>query len=248
VNADPNRTPSFDVFPRPDFYLSSGTSDSCASGTTPGNAYMNCSFVNRRYGWNHGYYAPEVDNTWLGLVGPGVAHKGVDGSTAAQGPSSAYGANSTPQLVTSLSNPGTWADHTDIEPTIMALTGLRPDYVPDGRALVEDMTNPPGKAGQPKFERLAACYKQLNSSVGEFGTDVLVADTRALMTGSSTDDSTYISVLKQITSLGAARDARATEIKNDLFNAEFNNTPIPGANDLKQCQNILAQAAALARN
>jgi hypothetical protein len=242
VNADPNRTPSFDVFPRPDFYLSSGTSDSCGSGTTPGNAYMKCSFVTRRYAWNHGYYAPEIDNTWLGLVGPGVANKGVDGSTAAQGPSSANGANSTPQLVTSISNPGTWADHTDIAPTIMALTGLTPDYVPDGRVLVEDMTNPPGKAGQPKFEQLAVCYKQLNSSVGEFGTDMLVLDTNALKTGSSTDDSTYASVLKQITSLGAARDALATQIKNDLFGAEFQNVPIPGANDLKQCQDILGQA------
>jgi hypothetical protein len=43
VNADPNRTPSFTVFPKPDFYLSSGTSDECATGTTPDNAAMNCS-------------------------------------------------------------------------------------------------------------------------------------------------------------------------------------------------------------
>ena len=34
----------------------------------------------------------------------------------------------------------------------------------------------PGQAlaaqvGQPNLERLGACYKQLNSSVGQFGTD-----------------------------------------------------------------------------
>ena len=50
---------------------------------------------NNGYAWNHGYYAPEINNTWLGLVGPGVAHKGVDGSSAADGPSSAGGANAT---------------------------------------------------------------------------------------------------------------------------------------------------------
>ena len=105
---------------------------------------------------------------------------------------------------------------------------------------------PPGKSGQPKFKQLAVCYKQLISSVGQFGTDLIVADTAALKTGSSSDDSTYDSVLSKIQSLGTARDALATTIKGDLFNAEFNNTPIPGANDLKDCESILAQANALA--
>jgi hypothetical protein len=245
VNADPNRTPSFTVFPKPDFYLSAGMSDSCGSGTTSLNAASKCSSLNRQYAWNHGYYAPEVDNTWLGIVGPGVAQTGVDGSTAATGPSSADGSNSNPQLVTSIANAGTWADHTDIQPTIMALTGLKDDYVTDGRVLVEDMTVTPGQTGQPGFKDLAVCYKQLNSSVGRFGTDMLVADTNALKTGSSSDDSHYQSVLSQIQSLGAARDALATQIKNDLFNAEFNNTPISGG-DLANCNTILSQADLLA--
>ncbi len=130
------------------------------------------------------------NNTWLGLVGPASKNKGVDGFTAGEGPSSAGRSNSDPSRY-QIVNPGTWADHTDIRPTIMALTGLKDDYVDDGRVLVEDLTNPPGKSGQPKFEDLAVCYKQLNSSVGEFGTDMLLADTAALKTGSSTDDSTY---------------------------------------------------------
>jgi hypothetical protein len=75
---------------------------------------------------------------------------------------------------------------------------------------------------------------------------MIVADTAAMKTGSSSDDSTYDSDLSKIESLGAARDALATQIKGDLFNAEFNNTPIPGANDLKDCQSIVAQANALA--
>ena len=246
VNADPNRTPSFTVFPKGDFFLTSGTGDSCASGTTSANASTHCVSISNRFAWDHGYYAPEIVNTWLGMVGPGVANKGVDGRSAADGPSSADGANSDPQLVTQSADPGTWADETDMRPTLLSLVGLRDDYVEDGRVLVEDLTNPPDKSGQPKYERLALCYKQLNSSVGVFGTDLLLADTAALKTGSSSDDSTYESMLDRIRALGAARDALATKIKNDLFDAGFGNQPIPGGNDLKDCQSILAQADALA--
>ena len=252
MNADPNRTPSFTVWPKGDFFLTSGTGDTrttfdgCPSGTTAANAGTNCVSISNAFAWDHGYYAPEIDNTWLGLVGPGVANKGVDGRSAADGPSSADGANSDPQLVTPSDDHGTWADETDMRPTLLALTGLKDDYVDDGRVLVEDLTNPPDKAGQPKFQRLALCYKQLNSSVGVFGTDLILADTAALKTGSSSDDSAYDSVLSNIETLGAARDALATKIKNNLFVAEFNNHPIPGANDLKDCESVLAQANALA--
>ena len=243
VNADPNRTPSFTVFPKADFFLASGTSDSCAAGTTQANAAVKCSSINNGFAWDHGYYNAEIDNTWLGLVGPGVAHKGVDGFGPAQGPSSADGANSNPQLVTSLANPGTWADHTDIRPTIMALTGLKDDYVTDGRVLTEDLTITPGKTGDKKFLPLAVCYKQLNSSVGQFGTDMLVTDTAALKTGSTSDDTTYQNVLSKIQALGTERDALATEIKNDLFNAEFNDTSIPKGNSkAAHCQNLLRSA------
>jgi hypothetical protein len=252
VNANPNRTPSFTVFPKGDFFLTSRTQDTstsldgCPTGTTADNAAANCVTVSNGFAWDHGYYAPEIDNTWLGVVGPGVANKGVDGRSAADGPNSADGANSDPKLVTQLVDPGTWGDETDMRPTLLALVGLKDDYVGDGRVLVEDLTNPPGKSGQPKFQDLARCYKQLDSSVGQFGTDLLVADTAALKTGSSSDDSTYESVLGQIESLGTARDTLATKIKNDLFAAEFDGTPIPGANDLKDCKSILAQADELA--
>jgi hypothetical protein len=252
TNADPNRTPSFTIWPKGDFFMSSGTKDTssnvdgCPAGTNAANAATNCVSTSNGFAWDHGYYAPEIDNSWLGLVGPGVAHNGVDGRSAADGPNSADGANSNPTLVTPNNDPGTWGDETDMRPTLLALVGLKDDYVEDGRVLVEDLTNPPGKSGQPKYQRLADCYKQLNSSVGQFGTDMIVADTAALKTGSSSDDSAYDSTLAKITTLGAARDVLATTIKNDLFDAAFNNTPIPGANDLKNCESILAQANALA--
>jgi hypothetical protein len=250
VNADPARTPSFTLFPKPDFFFTIGATDGspanqCASGVNQSNAWQKCSQTNQGFAWDHGYYAPEIDNTWLGLVGPGVAHKGVDGSSPAAGPNSDDGANSNPQLVTSISNSGTWADHTDTRPTIMFLTGLKDDYVSDGRVLTEDLTIKPGDP-QGRFQPIAVCYKQLNSSVGKFGTDILTADTAALRTGSASDDSQYQNVLSQIESLGVERDALATQIKGDLFDAEFNNKPIKGNSDLAHCQNVLRAADKLA--
>ena len=248
VNADANRTPSFTIFPKGDYFLTGGLTDGgassvCLTPVTTANAWQQCTRTNNGFAWDHGYYAPEIDNTYLGLVGPGVANKGVDGFSPAQGPNSAGTANSNPQLVTSIGNPGTWADHTDTRPTIMALTGLKDDYIGDGRVLTEDLTISPGQTGDKRFQPLAVCYKQLNSSVGQFGTDVLLADTAALKTGSSSDDSTYQSVVSKIKSLGADRDSLAKTIKDDLFNAEFNNTPIPkGNSEFAHCTNTVRSA------
>ena len=114
--------------------------------------------------------------------------------------------------------------------------------------LTEDLTFAPGKTGQGQFQRLAVCYKQLNSSVGEFGTDVLLADTAAMKCGSAQDDSTYENVLSELKSLGSARDTLATQIKNELFDAEFNNKTVRAGGDLvNQCQSLIQKAAALAQ-
>ncbi len=252
TNADPNRTPSFTIWPKGDFFMASGTKDTsqnvdgCPAGTNAANASTKCVSTSNGFAWDHGYYAPEIDNSWLGLVGPGVANKGLDGRSAAEGPNSADGANSDPKLVTQSNDPGTWGDETDMRPTLLALTGLKDDYVPDGRVLTEDMTFRPGKTWQADFQPLAICYKQLNSSVGEFGTEMLVADTKALKTGSSTDDSTYEKVSTKIKMLGGLRDEFATQIKSDLFDTEFDYKSIPGL-DLIRCRAVLAAASALAR-
>ena len=151
-------------------------------------------------------------------------------------------------MVTSIDSPGTWADHTDTRPTLMALTGLKDDYIEDGRVLIEDLTIKPGQTGDKTFVPLAVCYKQLNSSVGQFGTNVLLADTAALKTGSGADDKTYQNMSSQIKSLGADRDTLATTIKNDLFNAEFDNTPIPNGNsEVAHCNNLLRSAEKLVK-
>ena len=253
VNSDANRTPSFTIFPKGDYFLTGGTTDGgpssvCLTPVSQSDAWQKCTRTNNGFAWDHGYYAPEIDNTYLGLVGPGVANKGVDGLAADTGPNSDGTANSSPQLVTSINSSGTWADHTDTRPTIMALTGLKDDYIDDGRVLTEDLTIDPGQTGDKKFETLAVCYKQLNSSVGQFGTDVLVANTAALKTGSSSDDSTYKGVAADIKSLGAERDELATTIKEDLYNAAFNNTPIPrGSSDWAHCKDLIKAADKLVK-
>jgi hypothetical protein len=129
----------------------------------------------------------------------------------------------------------------------MALVGLKDDYTDDGRVLTEDLKIKPGRTGDKRFRPLAICYKQLNSSVGRFGTDMLIADTAALKTGSASDDSAYTSVAAKIKAIGIRRDALAAAIKKQLFNAEFDNRSIPnGSSDLSACSSLLRDADRLA--
>src|SRR5208282_1149841 len=109
-----------------------------------------------------------------GFVGPGVANLGLDGSTPEEGPSSA-GPNSGQETSVQNNNPGTWIDETDIQPTMMYLTGLRDDYTPDGRVISQILAWPRAALTSPSTLQLATCYEQLNSSVGEFGAATLIA-------------------------------------------------------------------------
>jgi hypothetical protein len=248
VDADSNRTPSFTVFPNSDVFFSQGTSDSCPTGTTTATSAAACNLLNSGFAWNHGYYAPEVDTTWLGLVGPGVAHRGLDGPDPTAGANSSGHAASDLRTVPQVSRQGTWSDHTDIRPTLMALVGLKDDYTEDGRVLTEDLTISPGRTSSQAFLPLAGCYKQLNSSVGRFGTDVLKADTAALETGSAANDLRYQSFQSSLTLLGSVRDSLAGGIKQELFDAEFNYAPLPRdtGNQIGLCNTVLRAADSLA--
>ncbi len=114
---------------------------------------------------------------------------GVDGPQPADGPNSA-GPDSGQVTVPGSHTTGTWLDETDIRPTLMYLTGLRDDYEHDGRVITQILTDPNQALSGPGVARLGACYKQLNSSVGEFGTDTLIASTAALESNAP-GDSTY---------------------------------------------------------
>ena len=57
----------------------------------------------------------------------------------------------------------------------------------DGRVITEVLTNPNHALAPAVVSNLGACYKQLNSSVGELGTDVLIASTKAAESTSPND-------------------------------------------------------------
>jgi hypothetical protein len=240
VDADPARTPTFAMFGKPDYFFSNG-------GHTCGTA--GCVTQNTGFAWDHGAYAAEINNDWVGFVGPGVANLGLDGSTPEQGPSSA-GANSGQITSVQLNNPGTWVDETDIQPTLLFLAGLRDDYVPDGRVISEILASRAQAPllSVPGTEELATCYKQLNSSVGEFGAATLIADTNAIE-GSSTNDASYQALNASLRALETSRDALANTIKDQLTAAAFDMRPIPppvsGA-ETAQCQGLIDAANALA--
>jgi hypothetical protein len=217
VTSDPKRTPSFTLFANPSFWLSSGSAScgaSCVSEPSGGDA------------WNHGTVSTQINTTWLGLVGPGVRHLGVDNST--------------------------WSDHTDIQPTMMELLGLRDDYTPDGRVLAEVLTAaalaPAMREDTSGLLRLGQVYSQIEAAVGAFGLDTLRASTRALAS-SSTGDATYTRIESQLQQLGAARDALAAQMRSVLLGAAFYGRQ-PGGEDVRvliaQGERLLGQAAVLA--
>ena len=120
VTGDPKRTPTMVLFGNDNFWLSSGIAPVAGSRASP----------SQRAG-TRGTTAPssaQINTTWLGMVGPGVAHLGIDNSV--------------------------WSDHTNIQPTMMALLGLRDDYAPDGRVLGEIID--PGRAAGRACGRTAA--------------------------------------------------------------------------------------------
>ena len=174
VNADPNREPTLTLFGDPSFYFQS----SCDTGasTQPG-----CPLQGNGFAWNHGDIQPEIATTWQGWVGPGIKNLGETSSV--------------------------WTDHTDARPTMMTVLGLHDDYSWDGAAIAQIIGSTHsgwdwwshGESALPwsirvderDYEDLAAAYKQLDAPFGEFGLGTLDADTTALASGSSSDDTAY---------------------------------------------------------
>ena len=235
VNADPARTPTFALFARPDYYLSTGAPD-CGGGP--------CVTQDAGFAYDHGDYAAEIDTNWLGIAGPGVANLGVDGTAADKGPNSA-GPDSGQVTVPGSGTTGTWIDETDIRPTILYLTGLRDDYQTDGRVISQILTHPTAALSEPGVTALGDCYKQLNSSVGQFGTATLRAATRAIES-SSPGDRVYLRADRALAGLEHARDALAGRIKAELA-AAATGVPVRGAaGQTAACQALIGSARQLA--
>jgi hypothetical protein len=233
--ADPLRTPSYTVFPKPDYYFDA-TFPKCAASANPA---ADCVSQFARYAYNHGYYSPDIDITWAGFAGPGVAHKGIVGRAPQNGPTATgAGQNGLPALtVPQASTTRTWAEETDIRPTLLSLVGLRDDYLSDGTVLIGILTR---HRGGEQLDELAAAYKQLNSSVGAFATDTLKADTIALAS-SSADDKAFTRIQSALTRLADERDALAQQIKVTLDQAQFGN----GHVDEATVESLLARSERL---
>ena len=209
VNADPARTPTFTLFGNPDIFFTAGSNPTCG-----GNPCVAPGFA-----WNHGDIQEEIGNTWAGIVGPGIATKGVDAKT--------------------------WTDHTNLRPTIMALTGLKDDYVTDGRVLYEAMSSRTALAATASGMQLAQLYEKINAPFGQFAQDTLAASTKALQ---SADDAKYTSIETSLAGLQKRRDYVAGKIKTALWRATFLKQPLKASLVRKWTASgtkLLADAAAL---
>jgi hypothetical protein len=176
--------------------------------------------------WNHGDVASKINTTFLGFTGPGVRHLGVTGSI--------------------------WSDHTDIQPTMMELLGLRDDYTPDGRVLAE-VIKPSAlrrslKIGYPTLVRLGDAFTAINAAVGPFGLDTLRASTVGL-SSSSAGDVTYTKMESLLAGLGNQRDMLAARMKTLLYGAAFGGKPVDVSKAdalIKAANALLSSAKALA--
>jgi hypothetical protein len=226
---DPLRTPTYSIFPVPDYFFS----------TSGANVQFNNGFA-----YDHGYYSPNVDITWVGMVGPGVVNNGVDGPGPTGGNES-QDPNST-NTVPEASKNGTWVEETDIRPTLLNLLGLHDDYESDGHVITQALTSP--SSTLLNLEELAKGYDQINSSVGQFATDTLIADTHALAMGSASDDSSYEDVQAALQQLADDRDTAAAPIKQVLNNAADGIVPNHGqvTSGLAHVRELLRRAAHLA--
>jgi hypothetical protein len=222
VTADPFRTPTFTPFADPNWFFFATGGAACA---TPAACASIPARTNQSFAWNHGDIQDEIASTWIGMVGPGVDQSGVDHTT--------------------------WSDHTDVRPTILALVGLKDDYVHDGRVLSEALSGyaiPSAVKVSTSFVQLAQIYKQLDASFGSFAMDTLKASTKALSSNDA-GDATYTQIEGQIANLTTQRDALSAQIIALLDGAEFNGQAFSDAQAqplITQAQSLLDQAHNLA--
>ena len=105
------------------------------------------------------------------------------------------------------------------------------------------------RAHHESLVRLHTVYKEIAAPFGPFAADTLVASTRAIASGSATDDSAYASTESSISSLTSQRDALEAQMRTALTNATFGG-PLASEQQLKsmidQGNQLLDHASALA--
>ena len=132
--------------------------------------------------------------------------------------------------------------------TLIYLTGLKDDYEHDGRVVTQILSHRNHALAAPGVASLGACYKQLNSSVGQFGNFTLRASTAAVES-STPGDAKYQTVNAALAGLNRVRDSLALRVKGELEAAAFGDQPIVGAaGQTAACQGIIAAAGVLAKH
>ena len=204
---DPLRDPTFAYFADPNYFLTDFPSSTCET----------C--INPLFAWNHGDIQPEIANTWLGFVGPGIKTLAETGDV--------------------------WTDHTDVRPTMLVDLGLPTSYDNDGRAITEVLNGNavPHEVNLHRgvLQQLGAAYKQLDAPFGRLALASLKVSTAGMQTGTASDDLAYTHLDTQLAGWLGRRDALANEISAVINGAQFNGTAI----NVKHAMDLAAQAKAL---
>jgi hypothetical protein len=206
ITSDPARTATLTMFGNDNYFFQNDTANPGVSCTQAPACLSVPTAPAATFAWNHGDVQRQITRTWFGIAGPGVQKLG------------RYDA--------------VFSDHTDVRPTVMALLGLKDDYVHDGRVLaewIESHALPDGiRDRQENYVELATIYKQLDAPLGSVGRNSLVYANRSI-TG---NDASYARYLNTIAGITGERDSLAATIKTALDNAAFANQPIDeGAED-----------------
>jgi hypothetical protein len=201
VTASPARTPTLTMF-GDDNYFFQRVPVPLPSQPTPCQTQSTCVVeVTPAFAWNHGDFQQDITRTWFGIVGPGVRPLG--------------------------RHDAVFSDHTDVRPTMLALLGLKDDYVHDGRVLAEWLQPnalPQGiRQRGEDFVELAQVYKQLNAPKGSLGVNSLVYANQSI---TAVDAASYGRYLAKIGAITSERDALASQIKVVLDNASFGSQPV----------------------
>jgi hypothetical protein len=210
VSGDPLRTPTVVSWNEPNAWVQTGNGPPVS--------------INPAFAWMHGGIQPEIAQTWLGFVGPGVKKGGIDDKT--------------------------WTDHTDVRPTMLALLGLEDDYTHDGRVIVEQLHSSalpwPIKSNPDAYQRLATAYKQLNAPFGDLSMASIKYATANIK---NTSPTVYDSYLRKMANFTERRDALAAWITAVLEGAAFDEDPVnPGVAALlaTEANLLVAQMKAMA--
>jgi hypothetical protein len=205
ITADPARKSTVTMFGNPNYYFF----------TDVPNCTSPCVSEYPPEAWNHGDVAPDINTTWLGIVGPGVKNLGVTNAI--------------------------WTDHTDTRSTMLELLGLKDDYVSDGRVIFELIYNwalPQSMlVHQQTLSQLVQAYKQINAPVGELGLKSLRYSTTALASNTPSDKE-YNQIENQLGNITTLRNSIAASMSAMINAAEFNGQPI----NVSQAEHLIQQA------